>query len=287
MCKIKSWQAGLVVSVMLLCAAAFAFAGSVPQLLNYQGTLTNKDGSPVANGAFNKKVTFRMYSSNTSGAVLWSETWGNAAATPPTPSVIVTDGTFNAMLGYYSQIPQTFFATYPKTFLGVTVEGDSEMLPRQQLTSVGYAFTAGNGIPQGGIIMWSGAVTAIPSGWALCDGTNGTPNLTDRFVVGAGAGYAVGTTGGNATINFEHLHTATIASSGSHLHTGTTGNNSAAKQRADDNSIYYSAAEPHTHTFTTDAGGGTHTHPVTVDKRLSATQDIRPPYYALAFIMKL
>ena len=46
-------------------------------------------------------------------------------------------------------------------------------------------------IPKGGIIMWSGATTAIPQGWALCDGTNGTPNLRDRFIVGAGSTYAV------------------------------------------------------------------------------------------------
>ena len=42
-------------------------------------------------------------------------------------------------------------------------------------------------IPSGGIIMWSGTIATIPSGWYLCDGTNGTPNLTNRFVVGADA----------------------------------------------------------------------------------------------------
>jgi hypothetical protein len=51
-------------------------------------------------------------------------------------------------------------------------------------------------IPAGSIIMWSGSIGAIPTGYYLCDGQNGTPNLKDRFVVGAGNTYAVGNTGG-------------------------------------------------------------------------------------------
>ena len=54
-------------------------------------------------------------------------------------------------------------------------------------------------VPTGGIIMWSGAVDEIPTGYLLCDGTNGTPDLRDRFVVGAGSTYAVDGTGGEAT----------------------------------------------------------------------------------------
>jgi cytoskeletal protein CcmA (bactofilin family) len=66
----------------------------------------------------------------------------------------------------------------------------------------------GNGtIPVGGIIMWSGSIGSIPTGWALCDGNNGTPNLTDRFVVGAGSVYAVDATGGSANGSvIEHEH---------------------------------------------------------------------------------
>ena len=63
------------------------------------------------------------------------------------------------------------------------------------------------GTPSGGIIMWSGAINTIPIGWVLCDGTNGTPNLIDRFIVGAGSIYNVGDTGGqsNFTINNNNL----------------------------------------------------------------------------------
>jgi len=63
-------------------------------------------------------------------------------------------------------------------------------------------------MPVGGIILWSGLSTNIPSGWALCDGTNGTPNLINRFVVGATGSYAVGASGGSKdAIVPSHTHT--------------------------------------------------------------------------------
>ena len=58
-------------------------------------------------------------------------------------------------------------------------------------------------VPIGGIIMWSGSVATIPSSWRLCNGANGTPNLQDRFIVGAGSGYAVAATGGSATVTLD------------------------------------------------------------------------------------
>lgn len=93
--------------------------------------------------------------------------------------------------------------------------------------------TAGNFglVPSGGIIIWSGSSAAIPSGWLLCDGTNSTPNLLDRFVVGAGSTYAVGNTGGAATVALDvanlpsHSHTVNINSGGEsagHVHGGST-----------------------------------------------------------------
>jgi hypothetical protein len=44
-------------------------------------------------------------------------------------------------------------------------------------------------VPSGGVILWHGASNAVPKGWAICDGTNGTPDLRDRFVIGAGGKY--------------------------------------------------------------------------------------------------
>ena len=54
-------------------------------------------------------------------------------------------------------------------------------------------------VPPGAVMMWSGAANAIPSGYVICDGTNSTPDLRNRFVIGAGNTYAVGSTGGGST----------------------------------------------------------------------------------------
>lgn len=88
-------------------------------------------------------------------------------------------------------------------------------------------------VPSGIIVMWSGASDAIPSGWYLCDGQNGTPDLRNRFIVGAGSSYEVGNTGGSDSVTLtteqmpSHTHgsSLTATSSGSHSHTmsGTTG----------------------------------------------------------------
>lgn len=66
---------------------------------------------------------------------------------------------------------------------------------------------------QGIIALWSGAVVDIPFGWKLCDGNNGTPDLRDRFIVGAASAYAVGDNGGSDT----HNHTLPTASHGHDL----------------------------------------------------------------------
>jgi microcystin-dependent protein len=72
--------------------------------------------------------------------------------------------------------------------------------------------------PTGAIMMWYGSLLSIPSGWALCDGASGTPDLRGRFVIGAGGAYALGATGGSATLagstssNGAHSHTITVDS---------------------------------------------------------------------------
>lgn len=66
------------------------------------------------------------------------------------------------------------------------------------------------------ITMWSGAENAVPTGWALCDGTNGTPNLRDKFVVSSGPTRPVGSTGG------ANSQTVTSVAGGAHSHGGAT-----------------------------------------------------------------
>lgn len=78
-------------------------------------------------------------------------------------------------------------------------------------------------LPKGIICLWYGSIVSIPSGWALCNGTGGTPDLRDRFLVGAGNSYAVNSTGGNITHNHSftsdgHSHTLDV---GAFIQSGT------------------------------------------------------------------
>lgn len=72
-------------------------------------------------------------------------------------------------------------------------------------------------LPIGTILIWHGSVATIPAGFVLCDGTNGTPDLRDKFVIGAGGSLAPGATGGTET----HTHTVTTIG---HFHTLPSGN---------------------------------------------------------------
>lgn len=86
----------------------------------------------------------------------------------------------------------------------------------------------GSGFPSGGIIMWSGTIATIPSGWYLCDGNNGTPDLRNKFVIAANAddggvaktsvtGTAAQSGGSKDAIVVSHTHTATVTDPG-HTH---------------------------------------------------------------------
>jgi len=206
----------------------------------------------------------------------------------------------------------------------------------------------------GGIIGWYRAISAIPTGWNLCDGTNGTPDLRDSFIIGAGSTYAIGDSGGTATKDLSHTHGpgsletdteaahthgpgsldtdsdthhhdvtgytgyesshthgdgsyATGAAQGagaivplggatgvtitSHTHdvTGTSGTGSSHRH---DSGTY--ATDDDTHDHAVNAGttgtGSAHDHAIdagVTDSGGSATQDILPPYYSLAFIMRV
>ena len=153
-----------------------------------------------------------------------------------------------------------------------------------QIASTAFVATAVAGaIPSGGIIIWSGSSASIPSGWVLCNGSNSTPDLRDKFVVGAGSTYAVGDTGGSANaIVVSHTHTGT-ASGGAHTHTVTTHYSTSGSHSVSDNGGGYREGS---FTATTDAGG-THSHSFTTDSTgSSATNANLPPYYALCYIMK-
>ena len=144
------------------------------------------------------------------------------------------------------------------------------------------AFVLANGLPSGSIVLWSGSIASIPSGWYLCDGSNSTPDLRDRFVVGAGSTYAVGSVGGSANATLvSHTHTAStnIVDPG-HFHTVFA--NPGGGGGAFGGGTSSSATNINTDTKTTGITASTSLS----TEGSSATNANLPPYYALAYIMK-
>lgn len=149
-------------------------------------------------------------------------------------------------------------------------------------------------VPVGGIMMWSGAIGSIPTGWALCDGTNGTPNLSGRFIVGydaANPSYdTVGNQGGAASVALTtpelpaHNHGGSVTIP-PHTHplpaSVPSAGGASSNQLSNSNNIAHTnisqtnSSLPIVANFTTNNAGGGQAH------------ENRPPYYTLAYIMYL
>jgi hypothetical protein len=156
-----------------------------------------------------------------------------------------------------------------------------------QLATTAFVTTAvGASFPSGGIIMWSGSIASIPSGWVLCNGSNSTPDLRNRFIVGAGSTYAVGDTGGSADATLvSHTHTATSAvTDPGHTHGMPSGFYSGGSSAfgGDIGTNRWTNASGNTNSNTT---GITVATSVSTEGS-SGTNANLPPYYALAYIMK-
>jgi microcystin-dependent protein len=155
----------------------------------------------------------------------------------------------------------------------------------QVLTSAGSGATPtwGDAFVSGMIMLWSGSTGTIPSGWVICDGNNSTPDLRNRFVVGAGDTYSVDATGGSANATLvSHTHTATSSvTDPGHAHTinltGFTGGGATALGAQN----VVGNTQPTT-TVTTGISVSTSLS----TEGSSATNANLPPYYALAYIMK-
>lgn len=128
-----------------------------------------------------------------------------------------------------------------------------------------------HGVPKGAILMWSGAITDIPYGWALCDGSNGTPNLTDRFVIHADADSGgtndVGDTGGSHSVSL------TTAQLPAHNHGLDFGDGNFATDGARVKKCYSGSNSGTKNNWISNTGSG-------------SSHENRPKFYALAFIMK-
>jgi microcystin-dependent protein len=283
-----------------------------PGQISYQGFLTDAGGIPLAtNTPRNYTLNFRIYDASTGGNEKWAEqqvvTVDRGYFTVMLGNGSSIDSNFtNNLTGVFSG------ASASDRYIGITVNELSlnEIAPRLRLLASPYAFLAQNAmearqsfavagaltvsgtatvgstmtassfagfgtVPIGGIIMWQGA--SVPSGWALCDGTGGTPDLRGRFVLGSGTGTGLtsrtpGQTGG------EETHTLTTAEMPSHSHpttVGTVGYTSSWNGSAEATRAPYQGRDNGDQTFPSASAGGGQAH------------NNMPPFYVLAYIMRV
>ena len=184
------------------------------------------------------------------------------------------------------------------TISGLTggVPNSSAVLPYSDGSTTLKATVGQVGVPVGTIVMWNNRGGAsIPTNWALCDGTNGTPDLRDKFIVGYSASKAINTTGGSATASGStdatvlttaqipaHSHTATDSGHSHSIGIAATYNTTSGLGISNHNrATTFSTGTGYANITVGNTGGGTgHSHTV------SSIGTI-PPYYALAFIQKI
>lgn len=215
--------------------------------------------------------------------------------------------------GFYDEVSVSAESEYPgnsnisQRECIIRVYKDSEALPRSSLKLMRYSVsTEASSVPQGSIIPWYGDKANIPDGFALCDGTKGTPDLRNRFLVGAGSNYALGDTGGEDQV------TLTGTQIGNHYHCwgtqyyGRIGqseyNNLRVVSFVDRNSgpSFASAPFPSGHKRFPGLGGTTlfefsdslsgretYITSLAIGTDAQEPHENRPPYYALYYIMKL
>jgi hypothetical protein len=222
---------------------------------------------PNADEAINGIHTSASAPSPTTAGLCWFDT---------TDDVLKVRNKANSAWVILSASPVTSYKVLGSPTVGWTLptsEGSSGDLLSTN-GSGGFTFTAATAaIPSGVIVMWSGAVSAIPSGWVICDGTSSTPNLTGKFIIHAdsdsGGTYDVGDNAALANTGATAITTSQMpAHTHSYLQRGFT--------KADPGSGSQDFSDEGGSLSTGSAGGGgTHTHTGSL-----------PPYYALAYIMK-
>jgi hypothetical protein len=279
--KTKPTLVALFGLALLITPATFESAFGQTTAFTYQGRLTLGGSSP--SGSLD--LTFKLFDDATAG--------NQIGTTLTNLNLSVSNGLVTVMLDFGGgAFPGADRWLQIGVRTNGSPDDFTTLSPRQALTPTPYAMTAANFtgpildaqlsanvarldgsnaftgtiksvvggteyfmVPTGIIALWSGNAGSIPAGWALCDGNNGTPDLRDRFIVGAGATYAVGTIGG--ATNHTHdtvIGTPTTSTSGAHSHataTGTTGSESAHTHGINPPSTTTSSSGAHTH------GGGT------------------------------
>jgi len=176
-CNIRSFIGVMSLFLFLVTMPLVVYAGSPPRTMNYQGYLTNSSGSPM-NGTV--IMNFCIYDAPTGGDMLWNETHN---------SVTVEKGIFSVILGESTPLNLVFDKPY---YLGIEVNGDGEMSPRQPMTGVPHA------LEKSRLIIWSAAGPCddvVTEGWYTYK-----PSGTPDYFSNADGYFTVNT---NGTVTFQ------------------------------------------------------------------------------------
>jgi hypothetical protein len=172
--------------VSLIAASVSLRAQSIPQNMSYQGYVTDLTGSPVADGTYN--LTVAMYTAESGGVALWTETH---------PTVAVSRGLFNVVLGRGNPPNPLAIQFDQQYFLGIRINPDPEMTPRVRLTTSAYSFRA-----KTADAVRDGAVTdaSVAANAQIAASKLESAILTESEIV-AGSGVTVNNAGGTLTIS--------------------------------------------------------------------------------------
>ncbi len=246
----------------------------VPQKINIQAIVRDGAGQLVNMSYTSAEVS------------LWTDVVGGESVWSDEMDIAIQKGVANLVL----EIASNVFAENQSLWFEIALTDDL-VVARRQFVSAPYAHFAencarldnklpGHYMPQGGIIMWSGSIASIPDGWALCNGSNNTPDLRDRFIVGAGSEYAVHATGGESTVTLTEAQMPTHTHGPGTYKGRTWGSTSEGSTRnivriTSGTFTHYAQQTAEIEEGVSGGTGGGQSH------------ENKPPYYGLAYIMKL
>ena len=186
--------------------------GEVPQVIAYQGRLTDGSGNPVADGDY--LIRFQIYDDPAAGTVVWTD---------GVRQVSVAGGLFTYLLGDSTALPNDLFVTYTNLWLGLKVGTDPEITPRYRLTSVGYSYQSFRSDSASTVV-----VNSITNA-NIVDGTIGSADIDNaqvqqRVTGSAAAGSAIRTINPDGTVITESFGNGDITgvTAGSGLSGGGT-----------------------------------------------------------------
>jgi hypothetical protein len=186
------------VIMALTCGLAQGQTTSIPQLVNYQGKLTDAYGGALETKEYT--LEFNIYDNATAVTVVWGpQIFDGGSATGHGAKVPVVRGYFNVILGQVDTTNRSIAIAFggPNRYIGIKVDGAAEISPRQQILSTPYAL---NGVPAGTIVAFGG--NTIPPGWLLCNGAAYKSTTYPALYAAILTSWGNGTDDGDVNTNF-------------------------------------------------------------------------------------